>query len=226
MQDRALANPKITFVWDSEVAEILGSDKVTGLRITNTKDGAERVLPVSGVFVAIGHDPRSDLFDGQLAADPDGYLLVDQPSTRDRHRGRVRLRRRGGPDLPAGGDRGWDGLRGRHRRRALAGRPRRLLTCSTQHRTASERDVIASGRDQGRDGPDLRDRGPEQRRAGPGSGTGGGHGADPEGRDHGGVHNKAGEPRVTSPPGAGTTCDRGGLGGTGVERPDATQEAR
>ena len=82
MQDRALANPKITFVWDSEVAEILGSDKVTGLRITNTKDGAERVLPVTGVFVAIGHDPRSDLFDGQLATDPDGYLLVDQPSTR------------------------------------------------------------------------------------------------------------------------------------------------
>ena len=82
MQDRALANPKITFVWDSEVAEILGSDKVTGLRITNTKDGAERVLPVTGVFVAIGHDPRSDLFTGQLATDADGYLLVDQPSTR------------------------------------------------------------------------------------------------------------------------------------------------
>ena len=72
MQDRALANPKINFLWNSEVAEVLGPDKVTGLRIRNTKDGTEHVLPVTGVFVATG----------QLAADPDGYLLVDQPSTR------------------------------------------------------------------------------------------------------------------------------------------------
>jgi thioredoxin reductase (NADPH) len=82
MQDRAFANPKITFLWDSEVAEVLGPDKVTGLLIRSTKDGTERVLPVTGVFVAIGHDPRSDLFAGQLATDPDGYLLVDEPSTR------------------------------------------------------------------------------------------------------------------------------------------------
>jgi thioredoxin reductase (NADPH) len=82
MQDRALANPKISFLWNSEVAEILGSERVTGVRVTNTKDGTEQVLPVTGVFVAIGHDPRSDLFSGQLATDPDGYLLVDQPSTR------------------------------------------------------------------------------------------------------------------------------------------------
>ena len=82
MQDRALANPKITFVWDSEVAEVLGPDKVTGLRIRSTRDGTEQELAVTGVFVAIGHDPRSDLFAGQLATDPDGYLLVDQPSTR------------------------------------------------------------------------------------------------------------------------------------------------
>jgi thioredoxin reductase (NADPH) len=82
MQDRAFANPKITFLWDSEVAEVLGPDKVTGLRIRSTKDGTEHVLPVTGVFVAIGHDPRSDLFADQLATDPDGYLLVDEPSTR------------------------------------------------------------------------------------------------------------------------------------------------
>jgi thioredoxin reductase (NADPH) len=82
MQDRALANPRIAFLWNSEVVEVLGTDKVTGLRIRNTKDGTERVLPVTGLFVAIGHDPRSDLFTGQLATDPDGYLLVDQPSTR------------------------------------------------------------------------------------------------------------------------------------------------
>ena len=81
MQERAFANPKITFVWDSEVVEVLGTEKVTGLRLRSTKDGTEQVLPVTGVFVAIGHDPRSDLFAGQLATDPDGYLLVDQPST-------------------------------------------------------------------------------------------------------------------------------------------------
>jgi thioredoxin reductase (NADPH) len=82
MQERAFANPKIAFVWDSEVVEVLGPGKVTGLRLRSTKDGTEQVLPVTGVFVAIGHDPRSDLFAGQLATDPDGYLLVDQPSTR------------------------------------------------------------------------------------------------------------------------------------------------
>jgi len=82
MQERAFANPKIEFLWDSEVAEVLGPDKVSGLRIMSTKDGTEHVLPVTGVFVAIGHDPRSELFSDQLATDPDGYLLVDQPSTR------------------------------------------------------------------------------------------------------------------------------------------------
>jgi thioredoxin reductase (NADPH) len=82
MQDRAFANPKIRFLWDSEVAEVLGTGKVTGLRIRSTKDGTEQVLPVTGVFVAIGHDPRSELFTGQLATDPEGYLLTDQPSTR------------------------------------------------------------------------------------------------------------------------------------------------
>ena len=82
MQDRAFANPKITFLWDGEVTEVLGPEKVTGLRIRSTKDGTEQVLPVTGVFVAIGHDPRSELFADQLATDPDGYLLVDEPSTR------------------------------------------------------------------------------------------------------------------------------------------------
>jgi len=82
MQERALANPRITFLWNSEVAEVLGTEKVTGLLIRSTKDGTEHVLPVTGLFVAIGHDPRSELFSGQLATDDEGYLLVDQPSTR------------------------------------------------------------------------------------------------------------------------------------------------
>jgi len=82
MQHRATSNPKIQFVWDSAVEEMLGEDRVTGLRLRNLKTGAESTLPVTGVFVAIGHDPRSELFKGQLATDPDGYLLVEQPSTR------------------------------------------------------------------------------------------------------------------------------------------------
>jgi thioredoxin reductase (NADPH) len=82
MQERAFANPGINFLWDSVVTEVLGPDRVTGLRIQSTKDGTEHVLPVTGLFVAIGHDPRSELFTGQLATDDEGYLLVDQPSTR------------------------------------------------------------------------------------------------------------------------------------------------
>jgi thioredoxin reductase (NADPH) len=82
MQDRAMANPKIRFVWDSEVAEVLGEDRVTGLRLRNLRTGEESTLPVTGMFVAIGHDPRSELFAGQLATDSDGYLLVQTPSTR------------------------------------------------------------------------------------------------------------------------------------------------
>jgi thioredoxin reductase (NADPH) len=82
MQDRAFANPKIKFLWHSEIIEVLGEHKVSGVRIRNIKDGTEQKLAVTGVFVAIGHDPRSDLFADQLATDPDGYLLVSQPSTR------------------------------------------------------------------------------------------------------------------------------------------------
>src|ERR1700684_1449307 len=82
MQDRAFANPKITFRWDSEVVEVLGEGKVTGLLLRNTKTGEEDTLKVNGVFVALGHDPRSELFAGQLATDSEGYLKVEHPSTR------------------------------------------------------------------------------------------------------------------------------------------------
>jgi thioredoxin reductase (NADPH) len=77
-----MANPKIKFLWDSQVVEMVGADKLTGLRVKNNRTGEEQVLPVGGVFVAIGHSPRSELFAGQLATDPDGYLLVEHPSTR------------------------------------------------------------------------------------------------------------------------------------------------
>lgn len=82
MQERAMSNPKIRFAWNMQVTEMLGEDRVTGLRLRDVNTGAESILPVTGVFVAIGHDPRSDLFKGQLATDEDGYLLVEQPSTR------------------------------------------------------------------------------------------------------------------------------------------------
>jgi thioredoxin reductase (NADPH) len=82
MQDRAFANPKIKFLWDSQVTEVVGDDKITGLRIKNMDSGEESVLPVGGVFVAIGHAPRTQLFAGQLEIDADGYLVVDGRSTK------------------------------------------------------------------------------------------------------------------------------------------------
>lgn len=82
MQDRAFANDKIKFRWDSEVTAIHGDDRVQGVTLRNVKTGAEDRLDVTGLFIAIGHDPRSELFAGQLETDPDGYLLVDAPTTR------------------------------------------------------------------------------------------------------------------------------------------------
>jgi thioredoxin reductase (NADPH) len=82
MQDRAFSNPKIGFRWNSEVIKVLGEDKVSGLRLLDTKTGEESTLSVNGLFVAIGHEPRTELFVGQLPMDAEGYLLVEQPSTR------------------------------------------------------------------------------------------------------------------------------------------------
>jgi thioredoxin reductase (NADPH) len=81
MQERAFTSDKINFVWDSEVVEILGETSVTGVKIRNVRTGEEQVLDVTGFFVAIGHDPRSDLFRGQVRLDEEGYVLVDSPST-------------------------------------------------------------------------------------------------------------------------------------------------
>ncbi|MFF8309326.1 thioredoxin-disulfide reductase [Streptomyces lydicus] len=82
MQERAFADPKIKFIWDSEVAEIHGDNKLAGLTLRNVKTGETAELPVTGLFIAIGHDPRTELFKGQLKLDDDGYLKVDAPSTR------------------------------------------------------------------------------------------------------------------------------------------------
>jgi thioredoxin reductase (NADPH) len=81
MQHRAMTNPKIKFAWDSEVAEVLGDDRVSGLKLRNLKTGEESVLPVTGMFIAIGHDPRSELFAGQLPMNDEGYLLVEHPTS-------------------------------------------------------------------------------------------------------------------------------------------------
>ena len=76
MQDRALGHEKIRFVWDSEVAAIHGEDKVTGLTLRNTQDGSESELAVTGVFVAIGNDPRVDLVRDQLTLTEEGTIAV------------------------------------------------------------------------------------------------------------------------------------------------------
>ncbi len=81
-QERLVANPKISVVWDSAVEEILGdSSGVTALRLKNLKTGARTDLPVHGVFVAIGHDPASELFKGQLDMDDGGYIRTAPDST-------------------------------------------------------------------------------------------------------------------------------------------------
>jgi thioredoxin reductase (NADPH) len=81
MANRALANDKITFEWNSEVVEVLGDDKVAGLRLRDRQTGVERDLDITGMFVAIGHDPRSELVKGQVELDADGYVLVQGRTT-------------------------------------------------------------------------------------------------------------------------------------------------
>ena len=82
MQKRALDNDKIRFAWNSEVVDVLGDNRMSGLRLRDTTTGAERDLDATGLFVAIGHDPRSDIFVGQVDLDDSGYVIVDHPSTR------------------------------------------------------------------------------------------------------------------------------------------------
>ena len=76
MQDRAFANEKITFVWDSVVEEILGEDRVEGVRLRNVVTDEVTDLPATGVFVAIGHRPNTELFTGQLPVRDNGYLVT------------------------------------------------------------------------------------------------------------------------------------------------------
>ena len=87
MQQRAFDNPKIEFVWDTEVLEALGEGKLAGVRVRNVKTGEESVLDVTGLFVAIGHDPRSELVRGQVDLDGEGYVETVGGSTATNLRG-------------------------------------------------------------------------------------------------------------------------------------------
>jgi thioredoxin reductase (NADPH) len=82
MQDRALANDKISFAWKSEVATIHGEDKVNAVTLRDTQTGEERKVPATGLFVAIGHDPRVELIRGQVDLDAAGYIAVEGRTTR------------------------------------------------------------------------------------------------------------------------------------------------
>ncbi|MBI1861671.1 MAG: thioredoxin-disulfide reductase [Deltaproteobacteria bacterium] len=82
MQDRAKNNPKISFIWNSDIDEVLGTDGVTGARITDVKTGAKREIPCEGFFVAIGHEPNTGFLKGQVDLDPKGYIILkNRPTT-------------------------------------------------------------------------------------------------------------------------------------------------
>ncbi len=82
MQERAMSNDKIEFIWNSEVADILGEDAVNGVVLRSTVDGSTRQLPLDGLFVAIGNDPRTHLVHGILELTPEGTIWVDGRSSR------------------------------------------------------------------------------------------------------------------------------------------------
>lgn len=78
MQERALANEKMKFAWNSQVVDVLGDQKVSALVLEDTVTGERRELPATGLFIAIGHDPRSELVKGQIDVDAEGYVLVKE----------------------------------------------------------------------------------------------------------------------------------------------------
>jgi thioredoxin reductase (NADPH) len=82
MTQRVLDHPKIVVAWNSEISSLNGAEKIESVTLRDTVSGAERDLSVTGVFVAIGHDPRSELVAGLVETDADGYVLVEHPSTR------------------------------------------------------------------------------------------------------------------------------------------------
>ncbi len=82
MQERAFADPKLEIIWNSAVQAINGEDRLESVTLEDTVTGETRVLDATGLFIAIGHDPRSELLTGQVDLDDNGYVLVEHPSTR------------------------------------------------------------------------------------------------------------------------------------------------
>jgi thioredoxin reductase (NADPH) len=82
MQERALSNEKMKFAWNSEVVDVLGDAKLSGVILKDTVTGETRELPITGLFIAIGHDPRSELVVGQVDLDAENYVKVNAPSTK------------------------------------------------------------------------------------------------------------------------------------------------
>ena len=125
MEDRARANDKIEFVTNAVVEEVLGENSVTGVTIRDVNTDETTELPADGLFVAIGHDPNTKLFVGQLELDDAGYIVTNPGSTQTNIEGVFAGGRRRRPHVPSGGHRRRDGLHDSPRRRALACRTRR-----------------------------------------------------------------------------------------------------
>ena len=138
MLDRARNNQKIEFVTNAEVDEVLGDEKVDGVRLRDTGPTRTWDIEADGVFVAIGHDPNTELFVDQLDHDDERLPRDEAGLHRDEHPGRLRRRRRPGPHLPAG----------RHRRRHRAAW-RRSTRSASSPRTKATRPQAARRSRQG-----------------------------------------------------------------------------
>ncbi len=115
MAERAQSHEKIGFVWNTAVTEVIGDERTEGLRLKNLVDGSERIVEADAMFVAIGHDPNTAIFRGQLTLDAAGY--IESPDGgEDERRGRVRRRRRVRRPLQTGDHGRGDGMQGGDRR--------------------------------------------------------------------------------------------------------------
>jgi len=84
LQDRLFSNPKVEVIWNSQLEEVIGNDdplNVTGVKLKNTKDESITTLNVDGVFIAIGHDPATQIFKGQIEMDDENYIITKPDST-------------------------------------------------------------------------------------------------------------------------------------------------
>ena len=124
MQQRVFDTPNIEVLFEQNTAEVLGDDEgVTGVRLRHSTTGAEREIAVDGFFLAIGHHPNTELFQGQLELDDEGYIRVKPGTSETSVEGGIRRRRREGSPLSSGHHGRRIGLHGRHRLRTLPAGP-------------------------------------------------------------------------------------------------------